>query len=66
LDKFNKKIDENLSKSRLGRAAMRLENRFDDKIKKETGQLKEAVKQGANAILNTKDNMLRKNFKIRR
>jgi len=64
---FNKAIDNNiLSKSRLGRAFMRSENRFDRQIKDETSRLKEAARHGVNAVLNTKDRMLGRNFKIRK
>jgi len=64
---FNKAIDNNiLSKSRLGRAFMRSENRFDERIKDETRRLKEAARQRVNAVLNTKDGMLGRNFKIRK
>ena len=55
VDKANNKIDNFLGKSSVGRGYMKLENA--------TG---EAVRQGANAILNTKDRMFGGNFKIRR
>jgi hypothetical protein len=38
---------------------MRFENRFGK-------EAVEATKQGTNAILNAKDNILRKNFKVRK
>ncbi|HQF36453.1 MAG TPA: hypothetical protein PLL26_02320 [Candidatus Dojkabacteria bacterium] len=55
VDKANDKIDNFLDKSSVGRGYMKLENA--------TG---EVVRQGANAILNAKDRLLRRNFKIRK
>ena len=55
MDKANDKIDNLLGKSSIGRGYMKLENA--------TG---EAARQGVNAVLNTKDRILRKNFKIRK
>lgn len=59
VDKTNNKIDNFLSKSSVGRRYMRFENRFGK-------EAVEATKQGTNAILNAKDNILRKNFKVRK
>ncbi len=55
VDKVNNKIDNFLGKSSIGRGYMKLENA--------TG---EAARQGVNSVLNTKDRILRKNFKVRR
>jgi|ADurb_Total_1213_FD_contig_91_493706_length_473_multi_1_in_0_out_0_2 hypothetical protein len=67
LGKINKVIDNNiLSKSRPGRAFMRLENRFDKGLKNETKQLGEDLSSFKNKVLNFKDNIQRKNFKIRK
>ena len=55
MDKANDKIDNLLGKSSIGRGYMKLENA--------TG---EAARQGVNSVLNTKDRILRKNFKVRR
>jgi len=55
VDKANDKIDNLLGKSSIGRGYMKLENA--------TG---EAARQGVNAVLNTKDRILRKNFKTRK
>jgi hypothetical protein len=55
MDKANDKIDNLLGKSSIGRGYMKLENA--------TG---EAARQGVNAVLNTKDRILRKNFKTRK
>jgi len=55
MDKANDKIDNLLGKSSIGRGYMKLENA--------TG---EAARQGINSVLNTKDRILRKNFKVRR
>ncbi len=54
-DKVNVKIDNFLSKSAIGRGYMKLEDSID-----------EDVRRGVNLILNTKDRLLRRNFRIRR
>ena len=65
LGKINKVIDNNiLSKSRPGRAVMRWENRFDKGLKEETKQLGEDLRGLKNKVLNFKDDIHRKNFKI--
>jgi hypothetical protein len=45
---------------------MRLENRFDKGLKNETKQLGEDLSSFKNKVLNFKDNIQRKNFKIRK
>lgn len=55
VDNINNKIDSKLQKSALGRIHMKIEDTVGD-----------AARQGVNNLANLKDQLLKRNFKIRR
>ncbi len=62
IDRANDRIDNFLNKSTIGRAYMKAENKTGDLVNKSA----DLLEKGTNKLLNVKDRLLRRNFKVRK